>query len=426
MNKRFFYAIFLVLSLFAPATYADNNTLQTGPWYVFMITPGGRLPFTMEIGGSPGHFTAAVLNGDERVEIPIVTVENEHVIFEFDYYDSRIQAQIYDDGRSFTGTWSKTRGPDDVPSLQLWGYAGQRPRFRPIDDLNASIAQKTIDNIWRVHFKESDGQSIAKFFVDDEGIVTGTFQTPTGDYGDLEGVFFGGTLELSRFDGAHAFLFRARIGSRKVQSEDGPHQAKTLSGSFWSGNWWREEWEAVEDAYAIPPDGTTQIEVSNMIPLDEIHFPDLDGNDRFLSDDAFKGRCRIIEIFGSWCPNCHDASVLLKELHEEYADDGLSILALAFEATGDFERDSKQLKTYINRFDLPYPVLLAGQAKKSEASKKLPFLNELKAYPTILVTNELGGVILSYSGFNGPATGDDYIKLRTLLMTTVRQVLGIH
>ena len=36
-------------------------------------------------------------------------------------------------------------------------------------------------------------------------------------------------------------------------------------------------------------------------------------------------------MFGSWCPNCHDAAEYLVELDRRYRSRGLSILGLAFE-----------------------------------------------------------------------------------------------
>ena len=58
--------------------------------------------------------------------------------------------------------------------------------------------------------------------------VTGTLRTNTGDYRYLEGIVDGDSLRLSTFDGAHAFLFTAKVTD------------SSLSGTFYSGNHFKE------------------------------------------------------------------------------------------------------------------------------------------------------------------------------------------
>ena len=77
---------------------------------------------------------------------------------------------------------------------------------------------------------------------------------------------------------------------------------------------------------------------------------------------------RLIELFGSWCPNCADAARYLSELDERYRSRGLRILGLAFEHTGDFARDAAQVKKYASYHGLQFPLLLAGVSDKASAS----------------------------------------------------------
>src|SRR2546427_189553 len=64
-------------------------------------------------------------------------------------------------------------------------------------------------------------------------------------------------------------------------------------------------------------------------------FPDLDGHPVSLSDPKFKGKVVLVEVFGSWCPNCNDQAPVLEELYRKYHDRGLEIVGLAYEMTGD-------------------------------------------------------------------------------------------
>lgn len=73
-------------------------------------------------------------------------------------------------------------------------------------------------------------------------------------------------------------------------------------------------------------------------------FPNLQVDLQSLNAPALLGKATIIELFGSWCPNCHDAAELLTQLQSEYDDQRLKIVGLAFELTGDKDRDRQQVQ----------------------------------------------------------------------------------
>ena len=68
----------------------------------------------------------------------------------------------------------------------------------------------------------------------------------------------------------------------------------------------------------------------------------------------------LVNIFGSWCPNCNDKAPLLAAWHRRYRDRGLEIVGLAYEFTGDPERDGRQVRRFAERHGIDYPLLLAG------------------------------------------------------------------
>ena len=105
-------------------------------------------------------------------------------------------------------------------------------------------ASKKITGGWETVFSENsaDEKYIAKgIFNQNEDKVTGTFRTTTGDYRYLEGIVDGDSLKLSTFDGAHAFLFTAKVTD------------STLNGFFYSGNHWKEPFTAkLNNGYELP------------------------------------------------------------------------------------------------------------------------------------------------------------------------------
>ena len=225
--------------------------------------------------------------------------------------------------------------------------------------------------------------------------------TTTGDYRFLAGSFNKSTqeLELSCFDGGHAFLFRARTVKGK------------LSGDFWSRNSWHEKWTGVRNPNARLADGFEQVKWAG-VATSEIEFPDENGKSWNLADKEFSGKVKIIQVFGSWCPNCHDATKFISELQKAYAPKGLSVVGLAFELSKDPTRNAEQIERYRKRTGASYPILIAGIADKSTATKQLRILSRVKSYPTTIFLDSKDRPIAIHSGFTGPATGEAYEELK--------------
>lgn len=219
---------------------------------------------------------------------------------------------------------------------------------------------------------------------------------------------------LSTFDGAHAFLFRARRGA------DG-----ALTGDFWSGAAHHETWSAQRDAQAALPDPFTEVApAAEAPPLAALKFRDLDGVERALDDPAFAGKARVITLFGSWCPNCNDEARLWAELHARYAERGLSIVGLAFEVTGDAARDAEQVRRFRERHGVRWPTLLGGTADKEAAARAFPLLTRVKAFPTAVFLDAAGRVRAVHSGFAGPATGAEHERQRLHYERIIEELLA--
>ena len=398
--------------------------LTTGPWRAWLDSPGGELPFGLELSRQDGELQAALINGTERIAVPRVERNGTELILSIDHYDSAVVAVLSPAGSRLDGEWTKTAGPDGKRSrLAFHATAGQAPRFAPrgssenargeIDRGSLQDAPGAIDGRWLADFDREDDPAVAIFETGDDGTVHGTFLTTTGDYRYLAGSFEEGRLRLSCFDGAHAFLFDATL------REDG-----TLAGDFWSRDSWHDTWTARREPEAALPDPFAQTSWTGAIEPAEIVFPDLDGNPRSLADPEFAGKARIVELFGSWCPNCNDAAVYLAELDRRYRDRGLSIVGLAFEMTGEFERDADQVRKYKAHHGVEFPILLAGLSDKDEASATFTAIDRVRSYPTMIFIDAEDNVRAVYSGYSGPATGEAHIELREQFETLIERMLS--
>ncbi len=398
-------ASLLVVACSAPESTPPNlagSPDLAGPWRAVLASPGGELPFTLEISGEGGTLEASIANGDEHAPTTGVEVEGNRVTIGFDWYDSRIVATLEgDDG--MRGEWTRASAGGTVSRLPFSATRGVAPRFRAVTEDRPAVATTDIGGVWRVEFTDEDGTEPAQGeFVQDGTRVTGTFLTPTGDYRFLEGSYEEGLLRLSTFDGAHAFLFSARV------DED-----STLTGDFWSRDSYHATWTAsrAEEGEVILPDAWNLAGLTNDEGSFSFSFADSDGNTLSSDDPRFDGKVVLVNIFGTWCPNCNDKAPLLAEWHDRWADRGLEIVGLAYEFSGDPERDRLYVSKFAERHGIAFPLLLAGISDKAKAAETLPDLNAVIAFPTTVFIGRDGRVRKIHSGFSGPGTGSHYDEL---------------
>lgn len=411
--------IFLYPFLFAqvPSTQpADNANLCRG----LLKSPGGEIPFRLELIPRTHPIRAILHNGPERIELSCSYTDGK-LFLTFDPYGSFIEAtaEMKPNARysspPWKGVWKKPTGKDTWSQMEFRVGPYRDSLFDPIRKLNANKKKwpNDIAGRWLVTFKKDDQPQIAIFKSGRDGEIEGTILSTTGDYGYLTGSYEEGRLRLASFDGGHAFLFDART------RHDG-----TLAGDFWSRDSFHDEWTAHRDDNATLPDTFKITKAIAPARFSELKFTDLDGKVHSLDESALHGKARIIEVSGSWCPNCNDSANLLADLDRKYRARGLSIVGLFFEVTGDAQRDSGQVRKFAQRHKAEYPVFLAGLANKEAASKALPFVDGIKAFPTTIFLRGDGTVHAIDVGFSGPATGDEYQRLRSRYEAIIEELLS--
>lgn len=116
---------------------------------------------------------------------------------------------------------------------------------------------------------------------------------------------------------------------------------------------------------------------------------------------------------GSWCPNCMDETNFLAPWYKKNKERGVEIVGLAFEHSDDLAVSAPKLKRMISRFNIEYPVLLAGTNTNEATAKALPMLNKVMSYPTTIFIDKEGKVREIHTGFSGPGTGKYYDEFVT-------------
>ncbi|MGH1437311.1 MAG: TlpA family protein disulfide reductase [Lewinella sp.] len=357
----------------------------------------GELPFNFEVEYTDDTtFQIVFLNGEERIVVKDISFgrsksrAKDSIRINFPIYDTYIVG-LYEEGLIEGEYVVNYRENYSIPFI---AHFGENHRFTKIPKAPAL----NLSGIWEVTFGPGGDESAAFAgigeFVQKDNQLSGTFRTETGDYRYLEGEVSGTKAYLSVFDGAHAFLFEAQIDA----------DAEAMVGSFRSGKHYRTIWQAHRNSEATlesPYELTKVIEAGN--PVD-FTFPNTKGEAISLSDEAFAGKAKLIQIMGTWCPNCKDETQFLLDYFANNTHPDLQVISIGFERYREEERALAALSRYQERNEIPYPVLWGGYYDKEEASRALPMLNKIISYPTLLFIDKENRVRKIHTGFDGPAT----------------------
>ena len=400
-TPRILLALLLATVVASCEPAADEPPSIEGVWRAVLASPGGDLPFALSVEDGPEGLTAHALSAGEEEPFSAVRQEGENVTFEVSWYDSEIEARFVSADR-LEGGWRKTAAGGEDSRLAFTAERGSDVRFEVVEPAGFDVSGD-----WTAEFVDEDGTFPARAELEQSGDrVTGTILTATGDYRFLEGEVEGARLRLSTFDGAHAFLFDATLGDGDV-----------LSGDFWSRDKYHATWTArrasPDDAL---PDPFAEVGLTDPERRFRFSFPNLEGETVSIDDERFAGKPMLVDIFGTWCPNCNDAAPLIAQWAKEYGPRGLEVVGLAYEYTGDAERDAEMVRRYVERHDADYVHLLAGTSDKEKASGTLPDLTEILAFPTLVFLDRDHRVVRVYSGFAGPGTGEHFDLLREQLV----------
>ncbi len=412
--------------------------LSPGVFRMVLETPGGDLPFGLEIvtepaaadgaqQGAAGKPVLFLVNGPERVRVPEVVIAGSVLTAEMPGYENELTVAEKDG--LLTGTVKILRKRGEWKTLQLRGTRGERHRFfpEPAAPTPGATEGKTVSPMaevagrWSVVFTDSEGKPSAGVaeLQQDGRLVTGTVLTPTGDHRFLAGEVHQGSdgqqeLLLSRFDGGTAFLYRLKLSATGRQ----------LQGEVFYGNWGRDAVLARRDPNATLPDADTLTHLRNPGARFDFTFPDLDGKPVSLSDPLFDDRVVVVMLGGSWCPNCHDEAEFMAPFVRERADRGLSAVMLMFEHFGDMPQAVQAVKRFRDEYRITYPLLIAGTSDKDDAGSRMPQLDRIYAFPTTLLIDRKGRVRKIHTGFNGPATGEKYEQFKREFTAAVDKLLA--
>ncbi|WP_405382387.1 peroxiredoxin family protein [Maribacter sp. LLG6340-A2] len=405
--KRIVRIVLICLLIVSCKKQNQVKILAEGPWRVELeVMDNQLLPFNLNVEkDDKGIYTMKIFNADEVIEVDEITIFGDSIIMQTPVFEGYL-AGTFDD-TMITGSFVKESLDRVVPFTATYGEEERFTTKKPSD--------QNVSGIWETNFSpNTDDSYMGKgIFLQEKNKVSGTFRTTTGDYRFLDGVVEGDSLKLSAFDGAHAFLFTAKVTD------------SSMNGMFYSGNHFKEPFVARRNEnFDLPsPDSLTFINEG----YDKLAFtfPNLNNTHVSLADERFKDKVVIVQLMGTWCPNCLDESKFLVNYLAENPNKDVEVIGLAFESAKTKEKAFMAIKRLKDRIGVNYPILLAqyGSYDKKEAQKKLPMLNHVLSYPTTIFLDKNGDIRKIHTGFNGPATGDKFLEFKADFDDFVNQLL---
>ncbi|MES2005268.1 MAG: TlpA disulfide reductase family protein [Bacteroidota bacterium] len=387
-----------------------QTSLRQGAWFGHLIREDGKdIRFHFDVKTDRGKTMIHLVNASEKLKVDKIRYKNDSVIIEMPVFESQFRARILST-HQLEGIWIK----EGSLKQQVMIFKAETQQSVAPTEIKTAVAD--ITGKWAATFTKSKDQyrpAIAEW-QQKGNTLRGTFLTPTGDYRYLSGVVNGDSLQLSTFDGSHAFLFTARIES----------DTKINGGMFYSGATSVEPWVAVKDANAVLPD------IAAMYLKDgeeKLNFRFMDLNKKLVSinDPKFRNKVVVIQIMGSWCPNCMDETAFLSDYYNKNKQRGIEVIGLAYEYSTDFERSRKGIQKFRDRFNVQYTLLNTGVTVSDSlrTEKTLPQLTPIKSFPSTIFIDRKGRVAKIKAGFEGPGTGIHYEEMKKEFEETITRLL---
>lgn len=399
MSSKFYATAFLAI---APVVLAQSPaSALNGLWDATIKNNSGEIPFQFEIAASGSSVAGSFFNGEDTFTSTNGSFKDGQLELSWDYYGSKLEASLKDG--VLDGTYSG---------------AGRRRTPIAFHARKASAVSEdaapapSIAGVWEIPAKSSKGESTWRFIVQQKGAkVSAAILRIDGDTGAFTGKYLGDKFVLSHFDGARSGVMEIKLqgdGTLDVLNDG----TKVIAVP---------QAEARAKGLPAPDDPAHHTSVKDPNDGFPFSFPDLSGKLVSSTDARFKNKVVLVNITGSWCPNCHDEAPFLASLYKKYKDRGLEIVALSFEEA-DQLKDPVRLRAFIKKYGIEYTVLLGGEP--NDANTKLTEAVNWNSWPTTFFVGRDGHVHFVHAGFPSNGSGELYTEAKQEFTAQVESLLS--
>lgn len=374
----------------------SHSITEDGTWRFSFQIRNKELPFLVDFKNVNSQNPEAIIHQGERTIVcKDFKIEKDSIFITIPTYNTFLKGRIESEDL-ITGEWYNTISDvDENYTLPFIAERGKDYKFTP--------AASNIQLPGRYKITMQAGSDRERTYVlkinQTPEKVNASIMTESGDYGYLEGNVSNDMLYLSSFDGGYAYLFTAFIDGDSL-----------TDGKFYSGYHHKSDWYAAADTTFELRDPKSLTFLKEGYDKIDFRLPNQDGDTVTWADLNLDNKVVIVDIMGSWCPNCLDAGVAIKELISKYDKKDIATVSIAFERTDDLAEARKRVFNVQDHLGLEKKFLFGGKVSRENAEKALPMLNRVMSYPTLIFVDKNQNIAEIYTGFYGPGTGEKYTE----------------
>jgi thiol-disulfide isomerase/thioredoxin len=407
---QFLLLLFVPVAIYNTACSNKNTENQNQKWLgnykMVFETPSHELPVHFNIEEKNGSLFPYFDNGRDTFFLEEIKVIKDTLFFETPIYKTAFQLWFSPNKDSLKGVFINDE--DLRYTIPVYAVKSHKILGEPEPDLS-KISPNYNANMVNIYKREYP--AVGLFDIADNGFIYGTFATQFGDFRALKGTVVNNQLRLSGFDGVRISYFFADIKG------DSLINGVIVNQKGLSAKWAAEKSDTPhlknpqEITYYEPENNTFKANIFNLKGEPVSYQP--------------TGKLAIIQISGTWCPNCKDETKLLTEMYNKYSDKGLEIITVGFERQKDMQEVEKRLLRYKESYKAPYTFFYGGEPKAEFIEKAFPGIQNFYSYPSTIFVNDKSEVITVFSGFYGPETGILHLRHIETIEAIIKENLGL-
>jgi peroxiredoxin len=362
------------------------------------------IPFRFELAGDAAHPQGVFFNGDERLSSSSGTLSNGTLSLAWDYLATKLEATLKDG--VIDGQYIGSVGPRDKGAHAFHAV-------RAAQAVPASPNAPSIGGLWIIPNNSPKGEKAWRFVVQQQGgEISAAILRVDGDTGAITGAYRDGKFRLSHFSGFRPTVMEVTLlGSGDLEIlQNGKTKFTAVRAE-----------QAEARGLPVPADPSAHTRVKDASEPFRFSFPDLNGKLVSNLDARFRNKVVLVEVTGSWCPNCHDEAPFLVDLYRRYHDRGLEIVSLSFEEADQLQ-DPVRLRAFVKKYGIEYTMLLCGE--QDDAKTKLTQADNWNSWPTTFFLGRDGRVAAVHAGFPSTGSGDLFRQAKADFVAQVERLLA--
>ena len=301
---------YLLVLLFTIISCSEDYSLPSGSYIGVLHTSDNQeIPFNMYLLNDG---SIQIYNHKEIVDMEKIIYEKDSFIIKSPVFEGYIKAKRSKEG--VNGYFTNNSLDRKIKFTANNGTERFKIKnYKTVNDFSGK---------WKVVFNPGEVEEYNAIGIFDQNgsKISGTFRTTTGDYGFMEGISEGNSVMMSTFNGARSYLFKGNL------------ENDNITGYFYRGNYNKIPFIAFRDEeFKLPNPNSLTIMNESASNKFKFSFKDSRGVLVSDSDSIFDNKVVVIQIMGTWCPNCLDETVFISDFIKENSYKDLRFVSLAFE-----------------------------------------------------------------------------------------------